>query len=189
MSEPSEAPSRARSATLAAAALVLLALPFFVFGVATLDMKSRVDFQCAPGGPCTLTRSSWLSRQEVGRFTLEELRGTRVARDRKSSIGGEAFVWRPMLETARGDFPLSYAWMKDEALAESAAGAVRRYLAQPSEALSITHDDRKGAGRLGTAFVLVGVAALGLSGWLWRKARHLRRAERDAVKPGTVTHL
>lgn len=188
MSEPSEASSRARSATLAAAALALLALPFFVFGVATLDMKSRVDFQCAPGGPCTLTRSSWLSRQEVGRFTLEELHGTRVARDRKSSTS-EAFIWRPMLETARGDFPLSYAWMKDEARAESAAGAVRRYLAQPNEALSLTHDDRKGAGRLGTAFVLVGVAVLGLSGWLLRKARRLRRAERDAVKPTTVTHL
>lgn len=177
MSEPSEARASARSTTISAVAAALLSLPFLLFGWQTLDMKARVELRCEARGPCTLTRLSWLSQEEVGRFPLEELRGARVERKRKSSRSDES-LWRPLLVTMRGEFPLSYAWMKEERKAQHPAVVVGRYLRAPVKGVTLWHDDRAGAGRLGGAFLAVGGLLLVMSGRLGFKARRLRRAER-----------
>lgn len=171
---------RGRSTGIAAVAAVLLSLPFFVYGVMTLDTKARVELKCAPNGPCTLTRESLLSKEEVGVFPLEELRGAKVERNRKSRTRDES-VWRPVLETTRGDFPLSHGWMSEERKAQSTAGVVQRYLGMPfAGGVTLWHDDRAGAGRMGTAFIVVGGLLVLMSGWLAFKARRLLRAERAA---------
>ena len=187
MSEPSAPPSRGRSTTIAAVAAVLLSLPFVVYGAVTLDTRARVELSCARLGPCTLTREGLLSKEEVGVFPLEELRGARVERSRKSRLS-EEFVWRPMLETARGDLPLSYGWMPDERKARHTATVVQRYLARPfAGGVTLWHDDRAGARRLGTAFLAVGGLLLLLGAWLAFKARRLLRAERAAASLPTAT--
>ncbi|XXF78226.1 hypothetical protein P2318_00270 [Myxococcaceae bacterium GXIMD 01537] len=183
-SAPSEASSRGRFTAAGAASIVLLALPFIVFGVAVLDMKARVEIQCEAMGPCTVTRAGWLSKEEVGRYTLEEMRGSKVERNRKSRNSDES-VWRPVLETTRGDVPLSYAWMPDERKAQYAANVVLRYLNAPFRGLTLWHDDRAGAGRLGTGFIVVGVLLLGMSAWVFLKARRMLREESRAATPAT----
>lgn len=179
-SAPSATHSRGRSLGLAAVAAVLLSLPFFVFGVMTLDTKARVELKCAPNGPCTLTRQSFLSKEEAGVFTLDELLGAKVDRNRKSRNSEES-VWRPVLQTTRGDFPLNYGWMSDERKAQYAAGVVQRFLGMPfAGGVTLWHDDRAGAARLGTSFIVVGGLLVLMSGWLAFKARRLLRAERAA---------
>lgn len=186
MSEPSDTSSRGRSTGIAAVAAVLLSLPFVIYGGMTLDTRARVELQCAPNGPCTLTREGLLSKEEVGVFPLEELRGAKVERRRKSSTS-EEFVWRPVLETTRGDLPLSYGWMPEERKAQYTAGVVQRYLGMPfAGGVTLWHDDRAGAVRLGTAFLVVGGLLLLLSAWLAFKARRLLRAERAAAS-GTAS--
>ncbi len=188
VSEPSDTPSRGRSATIAAISALLLSLPFLVYGVMTLDTKARVELQCARMGPCTLSRESLLSKETVGVFPLEELVGTKVDRNRKSRHS-EEFIWRPVLQTKRGDFPLSYGWLPDEAKARHTATVVLRYLAKPfAGGVTLWHDDRAGAVRLGTAFIVVGALLLLMSAWLGFKARRLLRAERagtSGVSGGT----
>jgi len=180
-SEPSDTPARGRSTTIAAVAVVLLSLPFLIYGAMTLDTRARVEIQCAPNGPCTLTRQSILSQEEVGVFPLEELRGAKVERNRKSRLSDE-FIWRPVLETTRGDFPLSYGWMPEERKAQYTATVVKRYLSMPfAGGVTLWHDDRAGAVRLGTAFLVVGGLLLLMGGWLGFKARRHLRAERAAA--------
>lgn len=186
MSEPSDTPSRGRSATIATVAAVLLSLPFLIYGAMTLDTRARVEIKCAPNGPCTLTREGLLSKEEVGVFPLEELRGAKVERNRKSRLSDE-FIWRPVLETTRGDFPLSYGWMPEERKAQYAATVMTRYLGAPfAGGVTLWHDDRAGAVRLGTSFLVVGGLLLLMSAWLAFKARRLLRAERAAAAGTTA---
>lgn len=180
MSEPSHTPSRGRSAGIAAVAAVLLALPFLVYGIVTLDTRARVELKCASNGPCTLTREGLLTKEEVGVFPVEELRGAKVERNRKSRTSEES-VWRPVLETTRGDFPLSYGWMTEERKAQRVVTVVRRYRDRPLAGITLWHDDRAGAVRMGTAFLAVGGLLLLMSAWLALKARRLLRAERAAA--------
>lgn len=183
MSEPLSSPPgdespRSRSTAIASAGFVLLALPFLVLGLYLLDVKSLTELTCEPGGPCTLTRAGWLTRQEVGRFTLEELQGVKVERTRSARRSREP-IFRPELVTSRGTFPLFSQWAKDEAEATGAEAQVRRYLDAPREAgLTLVKDDRRAALRVGGSFTGVGVALLAFSGWLALRTRAHRRVER-----------
>jgi hypothetical protein len=161
-------------------AALLLSVPFFVFGVFTLDTKARVELQCVPTGPCTVTRSGLLTKEAPAVYPLQELRGVRVDRNRKSRLS-EEFVWRPVLETAGGDVPLSYGWLKEERKAVHTATVMERWFAAPIQGFTLWHDDRGGPGRLGTAFIVVGAVMVVASGWLALRARRFRRAEQAPV--------
>ncbi len=184
MSEPQspgdESP-RSRSTAIASAGFVLLALPFLVLGIYLLDVKSLTELRCEPGGPCTLTRAGWLTREEVGRFTLEELQGVKVERTYSARRNREP-IFRPELVTSRGTFPLFSQWAKVEAEAVRAEEEVKRYLGAPrAGGLALVKDDRRSALRVGGAFTGVGAALLAFSGWLALRARAHRRAERAAA--------
>lgn len=172
-------PSRARSTTIGAVAFVLLAAPFLVFGGMMFNLKARVDLECAAGGPCTLVHRSWLSSEHVETFTLEELQGATVERNRTSRRGG-AEVYRPVLETTRGKFPLSHRWMDEQASAEHAALRVKDFQAKAAPGFVLSSDQRRGSAIVGASFTSVGVLLLGVSVWLGFKARRHRRAERGA---------
>ena len=175
--EEEDAHSPRRSALVASVAAALMSLPFVFYGLVTLETKARVEFKCEPNGPCVLTRASWLSQEEVGRFTLEEMRGAKVERNRKTGTS-DVSIWRPVLVTTRGDFPLSYAWMREESKAQYPAGVVGRYLAKPyAGGVTLWHDDRAGAARMGALFLTVGGLLVALSVWQGLKARRLRLAE------------
>jgi hypothetical protein len=178
-SSPSDEPRRSRSTAIGAAACVLLALPFLVLGPYLLDAKVRVELRCEPGGPCTLTRAGWFTRDEVARFTLDELQGVHVERGR-SARRNSVPIFRPELDTARGKFPLFHQWATDEAEATPVAEQVRRYLAAPGEGpLEVVRDDRRGSLRVGGAFTGGGVLLLVFAGWLALRTRAHRRAERQ----------
>ncbi|MCY1018117.1 hypothetical protein [Pyxidicoccus sp. MSG2] len=190
MSEPSstalpslpseEEPRRSRSTAIGAAACVLLALPFLMLGPYLLDAKARVELRCEPGGPCTLTHAGWLTREEAGRFALDEIQGVRVERTR-SARRDSVPIYRPELETTQGRFPLFHQWATDEAEATGVETQVKRYLAAPREApLELVHDDRRASLRVGGAFTGVGLLLLAFSGWLLVRTRAHRRAERLA---------
>nr|WP_211194240.1 hypothetical protein [Pyxidicoccus fallax] len=175
---PSDEPRRSRSTAIGAAACVLLALPFLVLGPYLLDAKARVELRCEPGGPCTLHRAGWLTRNEVGRFNLDEIQGVKVDRTR-SARRKSVPIFRPELETTRGKFPLFHQWATDEAEATRAAEQVRRYLAAPqAERLELVRDDRRASLRVGGAFTGVGTLLLVFAGWLIVRTRAHRRAER-----------
>ncbi|MDY7226505.1 hypothetical protein [Hyalangium rubrum] len=181
-------PSRARAATLGAVAFVLLAAPFLVFGGMLLNLKARVELACTPGGPCTLFHQGWLTREPVERFTVEELQDVTVERNRTGRRGGDN-LYRPVLETPRGKFPLSYKWLEQLADAERTAEAVNRFRAAPlaggDTGLVVFHDQRRTPGLVGSAFSGVGLVLLGVSGWLGLKARRHRRAERASQLANT----
>ncbi|HSP80520.1 MAG TPA: hypothetical protein VLQ93_18450, partial [Myxococcaceae bacterium] len=105
-----------RSLATAAAAVLLLSVPFLVFGLGFLDTKARIVLECQPGGPCNLTRAGWLTEEVVGTFPLDELQEARVDR-RRATRGNVDSLFRPVLVTSRGDFPLSYEWMTEESQA------------------------------------------------------------------------
>ena len=179
---PSDEPRRSRSTAIGAAACVLLALPFLVLGPYLLDTKGRVELRCEPGGPCTLTRAGWLTRDEVGRFTLDEIQGVTLERTR-SARRKSVPIFRPELETARGKFPLFSQWATDEAEAVRAEEQVKRYLAAPQAGpLELVRDDRRASLRVGGAFTGVGALLLVLAGWLLVRTRAHRRAERAAAQ-------
>ncbi|MBN1203759.1 MAG: hypothetical protein JXB05_02400 [Myxococcaceae bacterium] len=172
-------PSRARASTLGAVAFALMTVPFLVFGWMMFNSKARVELSCHPLGPCTLVELSWLERTEVGQFTVEELQGASVERNRK----GASHLYRPVLETTRGKFPLSARWMADEAQAQRTANVVNRFRANPllsQKGFLLFHDHRRGPLLVGASFSAVGVLLLGVSLWLAFKARRLSRAERAA---------
>ncbi len=184
MSEPQspgdESP-RSRSTAIASVGFLLLALPFLVLGLYLLDVKSLTELRCEPGGPCTLSRAGWLTREEVGRFTLEEIQGVKVEGTRSARRSREP-IFRPELVTARGTFPLFSQWAKDEAEATAAEAQVRRYLSEPrAGGLALVKDDRRSALRVGGSFTGVGAALLAFSGWLALRSRAHRRAERRGM--------
>jgi hypothetical protein len=159
-------------------AFLLLAAPFLIFGGMMLALKARVELRCTPGG-CALVHVSWLSQQVVERFEVRELKGATVERNRSSRKGAES-VYRPMLETTRGKFPLSSRWLEAEEEAERTARIVNRFVAAPMNSGTLFHDHRQGPLIVGTSFSGMGVVLLGVSLWLALKARRHRRAERVA---------
>jgi hypothetical protein len=174
--EPSVTPSR--SLFIGAISVLLLSIPFFVFGLAFLDTKARIELECKQGGPCTLTRAGWLSREEVGTFTLDELQGARVERDR-SPRGEQENIYRPVLVTTRGEFPLSYEWMAEERQAKRVTVAINRFHGIPgAPGFTMWHDDRPRASRMGAMFTGAAVLVLLLGLWLTFRAFKRRREER-----------
>jgi hypothetical protein len=175
-------PSRARASTIGAVAFALLTVPFLVFGWMMFNSKTRVEFSCHPLGPCTLVEQSWLERTEVAQFTVAEIEGATVERNRSGRKGAE-HLYRPVLETTRGKFPLSPRWLTDEAQAERTAKVVNRFRSNPmlsQKGFTLFHDHRRGPLIVGTSFSAVGVLLLGVSLWLALKARRHARAERAA---------
>ncbi len=176
-------PSRARANTIGAVAFVLLAAPFLVFGWMMFNMKGRVELECAPGGPCMLLHQSWLSRERVEVFTVAEIQGATVERNRSSRRGGES-LYRPVLETTRGKFPLSARWLDAQETAERTVRVVNAFRANPlgggGKGFLLFHDQRRGSAIVGTSFTSVGVVLLGVSVWLGLRARRHLRAERAA---------
>lgn len=179
-SVPSVTPSR--SLFIGAIGVLALSVPFFIFGLAFLDTKARVELQCQRGGPCTLTRSGWLSKQEPLTFTLAELQGARVERGR-SPRGEQQNIYRPVLVTTRGEFPLSHQWVAEEREAERTVGAVNRFHENPeAPGFTLWHDNRQQASRLGVMFTVAAVLVLLLGLFLtWRAVRRRRQERAQAV--------
>ncbi|QSQ11917.1 hypothetical protein [Myxococcus landrumensis] len=186
MSEPIPAPSdddkplASRSTAIGAVAFFILAVPFMVLGLWLLDGKSRMDFRCEAGGPCTLTRSGWLTREEVAKLPLDSIQSVKLERSR-SARRKSVPIFRPELVTTQGKFPLFAQWATDEREAIAAKEQVERFLASPNtDALEVTRDDRRSSLRVGGAFTGVGVALLIFTTWLAFRSRMHRRTERAA---------
>ncbi|HYI01695.1 hypothetical protein [Hyalangium sp.] len=188
--EPTQVPSsgdsaaapRGRSTAIGAGAFLLLAAPFVVFSLMMLNLKARTELRCDPGGPCTLLQFSWLGRELVGNFKLEELQGAAIERNR-SSKKDAAPLYKPVLETTRGSFPLSSRWLEDEAQARNTVKVVNFFRANPlasRKGFILFHDHRRGPLIVGSSFGAVGGVLLGLSLWLAFKARRHLRAEQAA---------
>jgi hypothetical protein len=182
-SAPSLTPSR--SLFIGALGVLALSVPFFIFGLAFMDTKARVEFQCQRGGPCALTRIGLLTREEPLTFTLEEMQSARVERDR-SPRGEQQNIYRPVLVTTRGEFPLSHHWMEGEREAERTVVAVNRFLQTPgAPGFAMWHDDRSRASRMGVMFTVVAVLVLLFGLWLtWRAVRRRRQERTQAAAPG-----
>ncbi|WP_224368535.1 hypothetical protein [Hyalangium versicolor] len=176
-------PSRGRASTIGAVAFVLLAAPFLVFSLMMFNLKARVELQCAPLGPCKLVHISWLGREQVDSFTVPEIQGVTIEHNR-SSKSDDATLYKPVLKTTRGDFPLSTHWLNEEADAQRTAQTVNRFRANPlitrGRSFMLFHDHRRGPLIVGSSFGAVGVILLGFSAWLAFKARRHFRAERVA---------
>jgi hypothetical protein len=169
---------RSRATAIGAAAFLLLALPFLVLGVWMLDMKARVELRCTPTGPCVITGEGWLTREEVGRFPREDVKGVKLERTRSARRAANP-IFRPVLETAVGPRPLAYQWLEDEGEATRYVEQVRQYLQSPGTSeLVMVRDDRRASLRVGGAFTGVGLALLGVCLWLVARTRAHRRAER-----------
>jgi hypothetical protein len=169
-----------RSLFIAGAGVLLLSIPFLVFGLGFLDTRARVEFRCDTGGPCELTRVGRLTREAPQHFEFRELVGARVER-RRSSREDES-IYRPVLVTQRGDFPLSAHWMEQEKQAQAVVISVERFLHTPfGPGFSMWHDDRARASRVGVLFTVTaaGVMLFGLR-LLWKAVRR-RREERSAA--------
>jgi hypothetical protein len=182
-------PSRGRSTAIGAGALLLLAVPFLVFSWMMLNLKARVELHCDPGGPCTLLEIGWLGHKVSGTFKVGELKEATLERNR-SSKKDAAPLYRPVLETTRGSFPLSSRWLEDEVQALRTVQVVNFFRANPhasTKGFILFHDHRRGPLIVGSSFGAVGGVLLALSLWLALKARRLLRAERAAqASPPTV---
>ena len=175
-----------RSLLLGGAGVLLLCIPFFVFGLAFFDTKARVELHCTPAGPCTLERKGWLTSTPVGTFPREQLRGAKVDRNRNPRDDQKS-IYRPVLLTTQGEFPLSAHWMDTEAEAQSAVRSVRRYQEGVVEAggLTLVFDDRERASRMGLMFLIVSTGVLGLGLVLTFRGLSRRRQERSQKPMGT----
>jgi hypothetical protein len=182
-SVPPVTPSR--SLFIGALGVLALSVPFFIFGLAFLDTKARIEFQCQRGGPCTLTRIGWLSKEEPLTFTLAELQGARVERGR-SPRGEQQNIYRPVLVTTRGEFPLSHQWVAEEREAERTVSSVNRFHENPeAPGFTMWHDNRQQASRLGVMFTVAAVLVLLLGLFLtWRAVRRRRQERAQAAAPG-----
>lgn len=174
-----------RSLFIAGAGVLLLSIPFFAFGLGFLDTKARVEFSCQEGGPCTLVRAGWLTREAPVTFRLKQMTEARVDR-RRSSREGEN-IYRPVLVTTQGDFPLAAHWMEKERQAQAPVISVNRFLeAGGLPAFSMWHDDRMRASRVGMLFTgTAGVVFLLGVGLTWRAVR--RRGQERARGPEVST--
>lgn len=181
---PSPSVTPSRSLFIGGVGVLVLSVPFFIFGLAFLDVKGRVELECGPGGPCTLTRVGYLTRQVSGVFPLEELQGARVDRSRETR-GEQKNIFRPVLLTTRGEFPISAHWMDTEREAQRVVAAVQRYLAaQGTPGISMWHDDRSRASRLGMLFTGASVLVLFLG--LFLTTRAFRRRGEERARAATV---
>jgi hypothetical protein len=179
--EPSITPSR--SLFIGATSVLLLSIPFFVFGLAFLDTKARIELQCESGGPCTVTRAGWLTRETVGVFPLSEIQEARVERGR-SPRGERQSIYRPVLVTTRGELPLSFDSMSEEKLASRVTVAINRFLQMPgAPGFTIWHDHRPRAGRMGLIFTVAAVLVLLFGLWLLWRAFKRRGEERARAVP------
>ena len=164
-------------------AFVLLAAPFFVFSLMMLNLKARVELRCAPLGPCDLFHISMLGSEKVETFILTEVQGATLELNRTSKRDA-ANVYKPVLKTTRGDFPLSSRWLDEQAQAERTVRVVNLFHANPlgggGKGFILFHDNRKGPFIVGVSFGGVGGVLLGLSIWLAFRARRHFRAERAA---------
>ena len=160
-------------------------MPFFIFGLVFMNVKARIEFQCQRGGPCALTRSGLLTREEPLTFTLEEMQSARVERDR-SPRGEQQNIYRPVLVTTRGEFPLSHHWMAEEREAERTVISVNRFLKKPgAPGFTMWHDDRPRASRMGIMFTVAAVLVLLFGLWLtWRAMRRRRQERAQGTAPG-----
>lgn len=160
----------------------MLAAPFLVFSSMMLNLKSRVELHCDPGGPCMLLQRGWLGHELVGHFKVGELQEATVERNR-SSKRDAAPLYRPVLETTSGSFPLSSRWLEDEEQARRTVRVVNFFRANPrasSKGFTLFHDHRRGPLIVGSSFGAVGMVLLGLSLWVSFRARRHLRAERAA---------
>lgn len=167
--------TRRRTLRIGAVAFVLLAAPFLVFGGMMFLLKARVELSCEPGlGACVLVHQSLVTREKVDQFTVAEMKGATVERNRSSRQGSEP-IYRPVLETTRGSFPLSYRWLEKEADAQRTANTVNRFRANPmgggGRGFTLFHDHRRTPMLVGSAFSGVGLVLLAVSVWLALKAR------------------
>ncbi len=185
VSDPAPSVTPSRSLFIGAIGVLVLSIPFFIFGLAFLDTRARIELQCQRGGPCTLTRIGWLTREEAGTFTLAELQGARVERGR-SPRGEQQNIYRPVLVTTRGEFPLSHHWMAEEREANRSVISVNRFRQNPeAPGFTMWHDDRPRASRLGAMFTVVAVLVLLLGLWLtWRAVRRRREERAQGAAPG-----
>ena len=172
-------PRPSRSTAIGAVAFLILALPFLVLGLWLLDVKSRVDLRCEPGGPCVLTRSGWLTREQVARLAPEDITTVKVERSR-SARRNPVPIFRPELHTrSNGKLALFAQWATQESEATAVKEQVERYLAAPTAGpLEVTRDDRRASLRVGGSFTGVGVALLVFSAWLALRSRKHRQTER-----------
>lgn len=186
MNEPAPSLTPSRSLFIGAAGVLALSIPFLVFGLSFLDTKARIVLQCQRGGPCTVTRAGWLTQEEVGTYTLAEIQGARVDRNR-APRGEQQSIYRPVLVTTRGDIPLSYEWMAEEKQANRAVISINQFKRTPGyPGFTMWHDDRHRAGRMGLIFTVTGglVLLFGLF-LLWRAMRRRKQERAQATAPGT----
>lgn len=185
VSTPAPSVTPSRSLFIGAIAVLALSVPFFIFGLAFLDTKARIEFGCEWGGPCTIRRSGWLTREEPQTFFLRDIQSARVERDR-SPRGEQQNIYRPVLVTTRGEFPLSHHWMAEEREAERVVNSVNRFLTTPgAPGFSMWHDNRPQASRLGIMFTVAAVLVLLFGLWLtWRAVRRRRQERAQGAAPG-----
>jgi hypothetical protein len=185
VSDPAPSVTPSRSLFIGAISVLALSVPFFIFGLSFLDTKARIELQCQRGGPCALTRIGWLTREEPIVFTLAEIEGARIERDR-SPEGEQQNIYRPVLVTTRGEFPLSYHWMAEEREANRTVISVNRFRKNPeAPGFTMWHDDRHRAGRMGFTFTVTAVLVLLLGLWLtWRAVRRRRQERAQGAAPG-----
>ncbi|WP_253816724.1 hypothetical protein, partial [Myxococcus xanthus] len=176
-------PRRSRTTAIAAAACVLLALPFLVLGPYLLSAQARVELRCQPGGVCLLFHSSWLTRHEVASFAMKDVQGVKVDRTR-AARRNRVPIFRPTLVTAYGEYPLFFQWTTEEAEATRVKAQLEQAFASSSgKTVEFIRDDRNASLRVGGSFSGVGVLLLVFAAWLGLRTRtHLRteRARRAA---------
>lgn len=180
---PSVTPSR--SLFIAAIGVLALSVPFFVFGLSFLDTKARIELQCQRGGGCALTRSGWLTKERPLAFYPGEIQSARVERSR-TPRGDQQNIYRPVLVTTRGEFPLSHQWMEEEREANRTVISVNRFLKNPeSPGFTLWHDNRPQASRMGLMFTVAAVLVLLFGLWLtWRAVRRRRQERAQGTAPG-----
>jgi hypothetical protein len=173
-SEPSRTPSR--SLAISGIALLVLSVPFFIFGVSFLNVKARINLDCQPGGPCTLTRIGYLTQEEPVVLPLTDIQEARV--DRRRGRGGDNEFRPVIVSTTQQVHPVAYGWMEQETKATRVVRALERFRATPVPGFSMWHDDRPLYLRTGGMFTAAGVVVLGLGLWLTVKALRRRAQER-----------
>ncbi|AKI98933.1 hypothetical protein ATI61_106314 [Archangium gephyra] len=182
-STPSVTPSR--SLFIGAIGVLALSVPFFIFGLSFLNTKARIELQCQRGGACALIRSGWLTKEPPIIFSPKELQSARIERGR-SPRGEQQNIYRPVLVTTRGEFPLSHQWMEEEREANRTVVSVNRFLKNPeSPGFTLWHDNRPRASRMGAMFTVAAVLVLLFGLWLtWRAMRRRREERAQGTAPG-----
>jgi hypothetical protein len=182
VNEPAPSLTPSRSLFIGAAGALALFIPFIVFGLVFVDIKARIVLQCEQGGPCTVTRAGWLTQEVVGIFPVEEIQGARVDRSR-ATRGEQQSIYRPVLLTTRGEIPLSYEWMGEERQASRVVVAINQFASTGQfPTMTLWHDDRPRAARMGVLFMVVSglVLLLGLF-LLWRAFRRRKQERAQAT--------